>query len=163
MQRPRAFRWVVIGGAVAAAADIVFAFAFYGARGVSPERILQSIASGLLGRAAYEGGAATALLGLGLHGAIAIAAALVFCAAAARVPWLLRHPAWAALGFGVGMYAAMNLVVVPLSAFPHPQRFPPDVLLPALAIHVLGVGLPIVLCVRRAFAGAFTSASALAA
>jgi len=47
--------------------DILDAFIFFGLRGVTPVRILQSIASGVLGRAAYQGGTRTAALGLALH------------------------------------------------------------------------------------------------
>ncbi len=51
--------------------DILDAFIFFGLRGARPIGILQSIASGVLGRAAYQGGMRTAALGLLLHFVIA--------------------------------------------------------------------------------------------
>ena len=54
----------VLGGALAVGVlDLLDALIFFGARGVAPELILHSIASGLLGMAAFRGGAATAALG----------------------------------------------------------------------------------------------------
>ena len=50
----------------------------------------QSIASGLLGKAAYEGGSATAPLGLALHFFIAFVMALVYVLAARRLPCSCR-------------------------------------------------------------------------
>jgi uncharacterized membrane protein YagU involved in acid resistance len=142
-------RWVIVGGTLAATFDILFAFAFYGGRGVPPLRILQSIASGLLGKASYAGGATTAALGLVLHFLIAIAAAFVFYVASRRWAWLVEHAILAGLIFGVCVYAVMNFVVVPLSAFPHPTSFPPVVLVAGLLAHMFLVGLPISLCVRQ--------------
>ena len=44
------------GGLLAGGLDITAAFVIYGVRGATPVRILQSIASGLLGVAAFQGG-----------------------------------------------------------------------------------------------------------
>ena len=44
----------------------------------------------------------------------------------------------------------MNLVVVPLSAFPHKLSFPPLVLITGLLVHMSLIGLPIALVVRKA-------------
>ncbi len=67
---------LVQGGVLAGALDITYAIVFnYVRSGVPPVRILQSVASGLLGRAAYSGGAGTAGLGLALHFFIALTAA----------------------------------------------------------------------------------------
>lgn len=82
---------IVAGGILAGAFDIVYAFIFYGMRGIPPVRILQSIASGLLGEASYSGGLASASLGLVLHFLILIAAATVFWWASRRVAWLIGH------------------------------------------------------------------------
>jgi uncharacterized membrane protein YagU involved in acid resistance len=139
---------IVLGGAIAGALDILYAFIFYGLRGVSPLRILQSIASGLLGPASYTGGLLTASLGLVLHFSIAIAAAATFYVVSRRFAWLIRHAVISGLVFGLCVYAVMNLIVVPLSAFPRQQAFPPLVLVTGLLAHMFLVGLPIALCIR---------------
>ena len=50
-----AARAILWGGLLAGVGDITFAFVVW--RGIGPVRVLQSVASGLLGAAAREGGA----------------------------------------------------------------------------------------------------------
>ena len=149
---------VLAGGCTAATLDIVFALVYYGLRGVSPLRNLQTIASGVLGAASYQGGVATAALGLALHFFILIVAAAVFYAASRQLGWLVRHVLLAGALYGVAIFLFMNLVVAPLSALPHKEPFPPSFPLGAtlrdLAVHMLLVGLPIALWNRRASAPA---------
>jgi hypothetical protein len=148
MRLNSAAKAVVVGGLIAATLDIVYAFIFYGLRGVPAPLILQSIASGLLGPAAYGGGVLTAGLGLLLHFFIAIAAACTFYFASRRWNWLLRNAVVSGMLFGIGIYAFMNFVVVPFSAFPNRQVFVPSVVVAGLLAHMFLVGLPISLCVR---------------
>ena len=54
--RSRLTHPVVLGGAAAGVLDIAAAFALRGAFGVPPVRVLQGIASGLLGPPASQGG-----------------------------------------------------------------------------------------------------------
>ena len=91
-------------------------------------RVLKFIASGLLGAAAFQGGAAIAALGLALHFVIALGAAAVYWAASRRIAFLATHPVPSGLLYGVAVYFFMNLVVIPLSAVP-PRPF---VLSPAM-------------------------------
>ena len=98
---------VLAGGLTAALLDITYAFVAFGLRGVSPARILQSIASGVLGKAAYRAGAGSALLGALLHVAIALVMAAVYVAASRRLPALNRRPwLWGPL-YGIGCYLVM--------------------------------------------------------
>lgn len=130
--------------------DIVYAFVFFGLRRASAERILQSIASGLIGDAAFAGGVATAALGLGLHVSIAIVAAAVFVGARQRLRWIRAQPVLAGILFGVAVYGFMNYVVVPLAPFPGraPSRWP--VVAGLLVAHMFPFGLPISLAAARA-------------
>lgn len=145
----RAAGWVVLGGAVGATFDIVYAIGFTSWRGIPPERLLQTVASGLLGKAAYDGGWPTAWLGLGLHYAIVIVAAALFYAVARRWAWLREEPITAGLAYGVAIYGFMNFVVLPLSAYPYPLRFPLLATATGLLAH-MAVGLSIALITRRA-------------
>ena len=132
---------LLLGGLTVGTVDILDAIVFFGARGVSAERILQSIAAGLLGREAFDGGLLTAVLGLVLHYFIAFAVAGTFLLASGRSPALRRNWVAAGLGYGVLVYAMMNFVVLPLSraGHGHPSFV---VLLNGLLIHAFGVGLP---------------------
>jgi uncharacterized membrane protein YagU involved in acid resistance len=142
---------VVLAGAVGATCDIVYAFLYYGwSASVSPERILQTVASGLLGKAAYGGGWPVAVLGLACHYAIVIVAAALFYVVARRWAWLREEPIATGLLYGLLIYGCMNFVVLPLSAYPYPMRFPLLTTATGLLVHMLGVGLSISLITRRA-------------
>jgi len=147
----RAVPSVLLGGLVAGAFDITYAIVFsYLRRGVSPSRVLQSVASGLLGPAAYDGGTPTAALGLGLHFFIALVAAVVYFLASRYLPALVAKPVlWGAV-YGFGIYVFMNWVVIPLSQI-GPKPFPPLIVLTTgLLVHMFLIGVPIALAARRA-------------
>lgn len=140
-------RAIFLGGALAGTLDILAAFAMSWPR-VGPARVLQSIASGLLGRTAYAGGARTALLGLALHFLIAAVAAALYVLVARRWTTLTRRPVACGLAYGVVVYLVMNLVVLPLSQIGF--RVPPASTIALLVVvHMLCVGLPIALAAAR--------------
>ncbi len=143
-------RFVVLAGLVGATGDIVYAIVYYGWRGVPALKILQSIASGLLGKPAFDGGFPVAMLGLALHVAILVVAAAIFLEASRRVPWMRRHAVGAGLLFGLGIYGFMNFVVLPLSAYPFPMRFTLLTTVTGLLSHLFLVGVPISLLTRKA-------------
>lgn len=140
----RALLW---GTLIVGTADILDAFIFFGLRGTRPVRILQGIASGLLGRDSFSGGAATAALGAVLHYFIAFAIVWVFLAASRRLPDLARRPWLYGPLYGLVVYAVMNYVVIPLSLVTVRPK-PLAVLANGLLIHMLGVGLPTALIAR---------------
>lgn len=141
---------ILVGGTIAGALDILFAISFAGYNGVSPARLLQTVASGLLGRAAFSAGGGTAALGLALHFALSFLWAALFVLAARRVPRLTDHPVPAGVAFGVVVFLAMRLVVLPLSAFPSPVTFKPLATILDLLSHMFLFGVPIVAAARRA-------------
>lgn len=140
-----ASRRVVAGilwaGAAAGVGDTLLAVGMYR---VSPVRIYQSVAAGLLGRDSFQGGLATAALGMALHFFIATTAAAVYVAASTRIQVLVERPVACGLAFGAAVYFFMKEVVVPLS-LARPIAFTWT----ALAGHALLVGLPIALLSRR--------------
>lgn len=137
---------ILVGGGAAGLIDILYAIAASLPKSVAPIRVLQSVASGLLGRAAYQGGAGTALLGTLLHFAMTLAMAALFVAAARSIAPVRQHLIVAGLAYGALIYFAMRWVVVPLSRFPGEMRVVNPV---ELAVHVIGVGLVIALATRR--------------
>jgi hypothetical protein len=140
-------RALLLGGLTVGIVDLLDALLFFWARGVPPIAICHSIASGLLGRAAFRGGAATAALGVLLHFVIAFGIVAVYLAASRRIAELARQPLLYGPLYGLAVYAVMNAVVVPLSAAANgPKPWP--VLINGLLIHVIGVGLPAALAAR---------------
>ncbi len=88
----RAFDTIVLGGLTAGALDILDAFVVTAISGGTPMRVLHAIASGVLGRAAYEGGLPAAALGLALHFGIATGVATTFYLASLKMPALFAAP-----------------------------------------------------------------------
>lgn len=144
---------ILIGGLIAGVLDITYAFVLsYIRSGRTPAFILQSVASGALGRDAYQGGAKTAALGLGFHFVIALAAAAVYVLASRVLPFLITQPVISGIIYGVCVYAVMNCVVLRVSAIhatTWPWSYPKSVLIGGLLIHMFGIGLPIALVNRH--------------
>jgi len=132
---------ILYGTLVVGALDALDAIVFFGLRGVAPVRIFHSIAAGLLGRSAFQGGLATAALGVCLHFFIAFLIVSVFYAASLAAPVLTRHPVTAGIVYGIAVYFVMNYVVLPLSAAGR-GPFVLPVFINGILIHALGVGVP---------------------
>ena len=158
LYRPaRAVDTIILGGLLAGILDIADAFIVTTINGGTPTRVLQAIASGVLGREAYQGGAVSAALGLALHFVIALGAASAFLVISRRFPAVLRYAAWSGVGFGLAVWAFMYHTVLPIT-FSRPNVLPAwPLLLNQLAIHALGVGLPIALVARRSSRRAVTT------
>ncbi len=135
-------------GFVCGTLDITAAFVVYGFFGARPIPILHGIAAGLLGPRANLGGLATAALGLACHYFIAFSAATVYYGASRCLPLLVKHAAICGILYGVAVYFFMNRIVVPLSAARR-SAFSWEMMFVGVAIHIVCVGLPIALLVRR--------------
>lgn len=141
---------VVIGGSVGGALDLLFAVSFAGYNGAAPTRVFQAIASGLLGNAAFAGGAGVSLLGIACHFGLSLLWAAVFAAIAMHIPALARRPVLSGIGFGLIVFLSMRLMVLPLSAYPRPVTFKPLATVLDLLSHMFLFGLPIAVSVSRA-------------
>src|ERR1051325_10967327 len=145
---PPALAVILRAGLTAGVMDITAALIVYAHWFSNSVRLLQGIASGLLGKAAFEGGLATAALGLLCHFTIATGAATVFYGASRLLPALTRYVLVTGPLYGIAVYFFMQLVVIPLSAI-GPRPFSWHLTLVGNAIHVCCVGLPIALTVRK--------------
>jgi hypothetical protein len=141
---------ILRGGAIAGVLDIAYAILYGLSRSRSATSTLQSVASGLLGRSAYDAGLATAALGLILHFFNAMVWAALFVLASRRLPALTRYAVPAGILYGIVVFVGMYFVVLPLSAFPHKLSFPPAMVARNLAVHMFLIGLPIALAARTA-------------
>ena len=143
----------VLGGVVAGALDIVYAWVYWAIKaGVTFERILQSVASGLLGPASFRGGARSALLGALLHFGIAIAMSLTYYGIVRRIARFRHRPLIYGPIYGLALFIVMRYIVVPLSAAGGSSGDPLWVSL-TIAAHMFLVGLPIALFANRALHG----------
>ncbi len=110
---------VLLGGLLAGAVDIAAASLIYGR---NPALIAQSIAGGLLGKAAFAVGARTVILGTVLQEAMGILIAAIYAvllrSAAFRHRWIASG-----LAYGIVIFFVMNYIVVPLSALRSKPHF----------------------------------------
>jgi hypothetical protein len=153
-------RAILLGGLTVGALDILDAFIFFGLRGVAPQRILHSVAAGLLGReAAIAGGLKTALLGLVLHFTIATGVVAAYYLVSKALSFLVRYPIICGLLYGLVVFYLMQLVVLPLSATSGKAGLPTGApLINGLLIHALGVGLPAALFTAKSRTGRWSGA-----
>ena len=142
---------ILLGGLIAGALDITYACVHYGlVYDIPPERIFQSVASGLVGRDdARAGGWTTAGIGLAMHFLLTTIMAAFFVAWTRMVPDLNKWPLLSGMTYGLAIFALMQFVVLPLSAAGggnHPEG---QFLLGGLLIHAFGVGFPIAVIAKR--------------
>jgi hypothetical protein len=148
--KSRTLQAIVYGGVIAGTLDLTAACVTSWLRaGVGPVRVMQSVASGLLGAASYTGGARTAVLGAVLHFMIATAWTVVFYAASRMLRILIERPVVMGLLYGVAVYLFMNFVVLPLSAIPKGAAPSLTGRTIALLVIMFCIGLPIATIVRR--------------
>ena len=140
----RPARAILFAGLSCGILDITAAFVFYG----RPLRLLQGIAYGLLGPQAFEGGWLTGMLGLACHFFVAFCASAVFYLAARKLNFMVRLAIPAGIAYGIVVYAVMQAVIIPVSRI---GRLPFSLSGTAkgILIHIVCVGLPISLLMRR--------------
>jgi hypothetical protein len=111
--------------------------------------VLQYVASGAMGNAAFAGGPAAAVLGLVLDFLMTTIMAGVFILSIDRIPLLRRHIIPGSILYGFGVFIVMNFIVLPLSAAP-PLPAPPMWLFIEMVLeHILLIGLPLGILAQR--------------
>jgi hypothetical protein len=152
---PTATRAILLGGLITGALDITAAFLLAGSFGVGPVRVLHGIAEALIGPSSHQGGAPTAALGLLMHFSIATFWTAVFYALSRRVPALVERPLVFGPLYGALVFILMYRVAIPLVVAlnalyltDYDKGIPP-LRWRMLVIHLVCVGLPIALSVRR--------------
>jgi len=134
--------WLVVG-----TLDIISAIGIWLSRGTTLMRGFQAIASGLLGPKSYQGGLATATFGLAIHFFIALVVVAIFYVASRKIHFLTQHAIVSGMLYGIIVYLAMYWIVLPMSFPTFRHRVDNDLL--ELAIHIVLIGLPTALIVRR--------------
>jgi hypothetical protein len=147
----KSFRTILWIGLVAGTSDITENIVFNAFRGITPWRIFQFIASGLIDGHSFQLGWASACLGLVIHYAIALTWTAIFYIAAIQFSVLSRRPMLSGLIYGIIVYVVMNFIVLPLSAVP-PRPAAATLISRVNAVLALMfcIGLPVALLVARA-------------
>lgn len=140
---------ILFAGTLAGTLDLTSAFIVTAVKSGNYTGMLQGIASGLLGAESFKGGAATATLGVLTHFSIAFVWTIIFFLASRKIKFLFAQPIISGVIYGVIVYALMYFVIVPLSAAPFKMPRTADSIALNVLIHIICVGLPISLVVRR--------------
>ena len=138
-----ALKAIAAGGLTAGILDLLQACILFG------WDIPLAIAAGLLGKSAFNGGAATYVLGVLLHFFIACSAAATYYFASFKLPFLRKYPLVCGLFFGAAVEDFMRFVVLPLSALHAHGPYKLNDLVLGLAVHMVVVGLPIAYSTRQ--------------
>ena len=142
------FRQLALASLVVGTLDIAEVIVFYWFRGVAPMRVVQGVATGLYGKASFEGGLRTALIGLALHFFIATVVVCVYHFASYRIALLRRRPILMGALYGLCVFAFMNAVVLPLSVAGPPKFKVLAVVVNLLFAHIFCIGIPTGLLAR---------------
>jgi hypothetical protein len=149
---PLSWRAVARATLIVGSLDLCLALGvqFMATGGMNLVRILHTIAAGLIGAGAREGGAATAVLGVALHYLIAGTWTTIFAVALSRLRVVraltvtqLRQ-VLTGFAWGLVIWMGMNFVVLPLSQLHAMPRFTSTTPV-MIAGHAVLIGIPIVL------------------
>ena len=142
-------------GLVAETLDITENIVFNAFRGITPWRIFQFIASGLIDGRSFQLGWTSVGLGVVIHYAIALTWTAIFYIAATQFNFtvLSRWPILSGLIYGIIVYVVMNFIVLPVSAVP-PRPAAATLISRVNAVLALMfcIGLPVALLVKREYA-----------
>jgi uncharacterized membrane protein YagU involved in acid resistance len=133
---------VLTTGLIAGTLDIFAAcVSAYIQRGMTPDKLLQFVASGLFGAYAFNGGATMAITGLLMHFMIAISWTLLFYLLYPRLSILRKNKILVGIIYGAFVWVIMNKVILPVTAIPK-APFNPISALIGMVILMLMIGMP---------------------
>ena len=106
------------GGLAIAATDLVYCVLYWSSQGVAPARLLQGIAAGALGKAAFHGGIATAVLGAGFQWLIGCCFVFAYALGAGNVDTVQDFVSGAdRLALDHGIFTGLSTGVLSSNAF----------------------------------------------
>jgi hypothetical protein len=133
---------VLTTGLIAGTLDIIAAcISAYIQRGMTPDKLLQFVASGLFGADAFTGGVTMAIVGLLMHFMIAISWTLLFYLLYPRLSILRKNKILVGIIYGAFVWVMMNRVILPFTAIPK-SPFNPVSALIGMVILMLMIGMP---------------------
>ena len=141
-------RTIVFAGAAGGLVDFLYASGLQLSRGRAFEKLWQGVASGWIGKAAGEGGWATAVLGIATHFGIAIVMAAAYALAATRVAILYRRPVLSGVVYGFILYAVMYGIVLPARFGRPPLKWDGLISVMDIAAHI-GVAVVLAFVLSR--------------
>ena len=144
MNNRSAFPTIILAALLAGLLDLVAAIIVYSIflDKTSALRILQSVASGVFGKAAYTGGITMAVYGVLFHFLISLIFTVLYFYSYPKLTFLQRDRVFSGIVFGIFIWLIMNLIVLPLA---FKGLFPSDVQssLIGISILIVAIGIPV--------------------
>ncbi|MBA3647100.1 MAG: DUF1440 domain-containing protein [Chitinophagales bacterium] len=142
MQSP--LKTILTSGFLAGTLDLTTALVVYSVmlQKVTATRLLQSIASGVFGKTAYDGGSEMVIFGIVLHFMIAFSFAIFYFFIYPHIPFLKKQKIISGLLYGLFAWIIMNLIILPL-VFSHLSVMTPNSIVIGATILMIMIGLPI--------------------
>ncbi len=149
MQQTKRFNAIMVAGLLAGTLDGLAAALLYVIRtGKNPIAVFRFIASGVFGQEALSGGMGMGMIGIVFHFIIAMGWTMVFFIASSRISLLIKYWVVSGILYGLFVWMAMNLVVLPLSRVPAlPLTF--SGVLIGVSVLMVCIGLPIAFLAQR--------------
>jgi len=141
----------VLTGLLVGTLDITAACVqFYLKTGKGPEPVLRYVASGFFGQDAFSGGNSMIIWGLFFHYFIAMFFTFLFFWLTKTFPAILKVKLLTAILYGIFMWIATQLIVVPLSKIPT-RPITVSGAFTAICILVVCIGIPLAWIADRKF------------
>lgn len=112
-----AFKSILVASLLGGTLDLLGAFAVYGSvlNHMAPLRLLQSLASVLIGGAAFKGGEVTASMGLLLHYVLVFGFAVIYFVWFPFIPFFRRRKIGGGLLYGLFIWIVTSTSALPIS------------------------------------------------
>lgn len=149
--KPGSLKTITWAGLVAGLLDGTAAsITLYIKHGLNPGQVMQYVASALYGPSAFAGGIPMILIGTVLHFMISITIAAIYFYVYPKIKMLSSSPVLSGLALGLVTWAFMNLIIVPFSKT-QPAPIEAGAAAIDITLHMILVGLPISLIIKRHF------------
>jgi uncharacterized membrane protein YagU involved in acid resistance len=136
-------------GLIIGTADICCAcFNAYLRNGVTPDRVLRYVASGIFGKNAFSEGSSMLAWGLGFHYVIAFIWAFIFILIYPNLLKISTNHWLLGIGYGISVWLIMNLLIVPMSQVMTPKMTVYGVT-SNMIILIIAIGLPLAFIAKR--------------
>lgn len=146
--RKPSFKKIVPAALIVGTLDILAAMILTLFHGNGPIKMLRYIASGVFGNEAFSGGAIFTFLGLLFHYLIAFFWTVLFFRTYPTIRRAIKNVVLAGIAYGLFVWGAMNLVVLPLSnAFQGPLALASTIT--GILILTVAIGLPLSLLANK--------------
>ena len=142
---------IFLAGLIAGTLDILAAVFFYAIifQKTTAIKILQSIASAVFKKEAYDGRSEMAWLGLGLHFLIALIFSWFYFTIYPYLTFLKKNVLLSGFVYGIFVWLVMNLIVLPIVFPVLPAKHLDFPLILSILILIFCIGLPIAFITRK--------------